>query len=974
MVEPGVDYKDRLPRIPARDPAASLTAFHTLPGFEVQVVAAEPLVRDPVDIAFDEVGRMYVCELITYSERRETRLGQVTRLEDADGDGRYDTSTVFVDGLEWPAGLLWFDGGLFVASSPDLLYCKDIDGDGRADQREVVVSGFDVSNPNQCPNSLRWNLDNRVEMVPSGGGGLLQSVRWNRTHPDRTVKDVQIRGRDLSFHPRTGQLRPESGGAQYGMTFDQWGNKFVSSNSDPIEMVMYEDRYLARNPFLAAPASRQRIWVDGMSVYRTSPIEPWRIVRTEMRVRGVFSGPVEGGGKPGGYFTSACGVMIYQGDAWPATFRGNAFVCEGANNLVHRMRLERTGFEFTAHRTEANSEFLTSEEVWFKPVQLHNAPDGSLYVVDMYREIYEHPDAVPPSVRKHVDLNTGNDRGRIYRVAPAGSRQPTPRLAELSSPDLVALLGHANHWHWNTAFRLLYERQDPAAVDPLRQLAASPDQPLARMRAMYALAGMQQLSEEVLAAALDAGEPGVRQHAVRLAETYLADSPSLRSKICALASDEDTRVRRQVAFTLGDIHTDRATTALAEIAQRDAGNRWIELAILSSSFGRAGQLFSQLAARTGWRKSDAAKRLLASLAEQAGLQDRRDQVVEVMAFLDVVPQQELPLAQSVVRGLSQGLAKSKSPLLAQLNARGESRAGELLALMIEQAKAIALDDAADQQQRAQAVRSLASASFNEAGSILGQLLDSRQPADVQIAALRTLSRFDHPDVAPQIVANWAGFSPRVRGEAAEALFARQTRLRVLLRALEAKSIPTSQLDPARLQFLQTHPDPEIRDAARLLLGGITLARRQDVVDQYQSVLSQQGDVAAGRQVFKRECSQCHRLEGVGYDLGLPLQNVKTRGAEGILIQILDPNREVNPTYLNYTVLTMDGQLITGVIEAETATSLTLARAEGESDVILRNDIDQMRSTDLSIMPEGLESKISQAEMADLLAYLLNVME
>jgi putative membrane-bound dehydrogenase-like protein len=973
-VEPGVDYKQRLPRIAPRDPNQSLEAFRVLPGFELQLVASEPLICDPVDIAFDEHGQMFVCELITYSERRATKLGRVSRLEDTDGDGHYDKSTVYVDGLEWPTGVLCFDGGIFVASSPDLVYCKDTNGDGTADIRETVITGFDTSNPNQCPNSLRWNLDNRVEMMPSGGGGLLEPVRWNRASPDNPAPNLQIRGRDLSVHPRTGHMRAESGGAQFGMTFDDWGNKFESSNSDPIEMVMYEDRYLARNPFFAAPPGRKPIWVDGMSVFRTSPVEPWRVVRTEMRVRGVFSGPVEGGGKPGGYFTSACGVMIYRGDAWPESFRGNAFVCEGAGNLVHRMRLDPAGIEYTAHRTESQSEFLTSDEIWFKPVQLHNAPDGTMYVVDMYREIYEHPDAVPPSVRKHVDLNAGNDRGRIYRLTPKGYHRPVESLAEFPSVALVSLLGHRNQWHWQTAFRLLYERQDPSAIAPLVDTAIEETVPLARMRAMYVLAGMHQLSEEVVGAGLRAVDPGVRRHAVRLAELLLADSPTLRSQICSLAHDQDVTVRRQVAFTLGDLATDRATDALVGIAQRDAGNGWVELAIFSSSFGRAGELFSKLAVNTSWRNTAPAIRLLEKLAEQAGLQNRRDQIVEIIAFLDTVPKEEEQLAQNVVRGLSRGLAKSKSPLLTTLKEQGQSRAGELLAAMIEQAKRTALDATKNEEQRAQAIRSLATADFDEARAVIAPLLDSRQPTGVQTAALRTLSRFTHADVPHLIVANWKGFSPTVRSEASEALFARQSRLGVLLKALEDKVIPTSQLDPARLQFLQSHPTPQIRQVAQHLLGGVSLARRDDAVEQYRAALEGNGDAAQGKLVFKRECAQCHKLEGVGYDLGLPLQNVKTRGGEGILIQILDPNREVNPSYLNYSVLTMDGQLITGVIQAETATSITLTRAEGESDIILRTDIDEMRSTDLSIMPEGLESKISPAEMADLLAYLLNVIE
>ncbi len=972
--EPGVDYKDRLPRVEPRAPAASLQAFHTLPGFEVQLVASEPLICDPVDIAFDEHGRMFVCELITYSQRRATKTGRVSRLEDTDGDGRFDKGTVFVDDLEWPTGILCFDGGVFVASSPDLLYCKDTDGDGNADIRETVITGFDTSNPNQCPNSLRWNLDNRVELMPSSGGGLLQAIRWNKRHGGEPDPNLQVRGRDVSIHPHSGRMRTESGGAQFGLTYDAWGNKFESSNSDPIEMVMYEERYIARNPFLAAPLSRQRIWVDGMSVYRTSPVEPWRIVRTEMRVRGVFSGPVEGGGRAGGYFTSSCGLMIYAGDAWPDAFRGNALVCEGAGNLVHRMRLESAGIAFTAHRTEEASEFLTSDEIWFKPVQLHNGPDGALYVVDMYREIFEHPDAVPPSVRKHVDLNAGNDRGRIYRVAPRGYHRPVDSLAHVNSDQLVSLLGHPNQWHWLTAFRLLYERQDKSAIAPLIRTAVEAPQPLARMCAMYALAGMDQLTEEVVMSGMEAEDPGVRRHAARLAELLLADSPALRSRLCDLAGDDDVRVRRQVAFALGDLSTDGATAALVAIAQRDAGDRWMELAVLSSSFGRAGELFSKLAANTDGRSDPRAMGLLETLAEQAGLQNRRDQIVEIMAFLNNVPDDESVLAQRVIRGLSKGLAKSKSPLLTELNQSGQSRASTLLAELIQQSKRTALDASLDVAQRTEAVRSLATAPFAEAHDVLEQLLDGRQPQAVQAAALRTLSRFIEPDVPAMIVQHWMGFSPQVRSEAAEALFARQSRLIVLLQALKEKRIPTSQLDPARIQFLQTHPAPHIRQTAQNLLGGVSLARREDAVQAYRSTLDQPGDTGRGKQVFKRECAQCHKLEGVGFDLGLPLQNVKTRGPEGILIQILDPNREVNPSYLNYTVLTMDGQLISGVIQAETATSITLTRGEGESDVLLRTDVDEMRSTDLSIMPEGLETKIAPAEMADLLAYLMTVIE
>ncbi|MFV1966599.1 MAG: PVC-type heme-binding CxxCH protein [Pirellulaceae bacterium] len=962
-----------MPRIAPRDPEGSLKGMHLIPGFRVEIVAAEPKVVDPVDLVFDENGRLYVSQLTTYSESREEKTGRVSVLVDEDGDGRFDKSTVFADGLEWPTGLQCFDGGLFVVSSPNLFYFKDTTGDGKADYKELVISGFDGVNPNQCPNSLRWNLDNRVEMMPSGGGGLLEPVRWKQSAAGGEAKAAQVRGRDLSFEPRTGEIRFESGGSQYGMTFDEWGRKFESSNSAPVEMVLYEDRYIARNPFLAPPPSRKRIWVDGSTIYRTSPLEPWRVVRTEMRIRGVFSGPVEGGGTSAGYFTASCGVMVYKGHAWPKEFRGNAFVCEGAGNLVHRMRLEPNGVEFAAHRTEKESEFWTSDEIWFRPITSTHGPDGLLYLADMYREVYEHPDAVPPSVRKYIDLNTGNDRGRIYRILPEGFKQPKPvRLGDAPTEQLVPLLAHPNVWHRRTASRLLYERQDDTAIEPLTQLASQSSSPLGRMHAMYALSGLDALTSEIVQARLGDEHPRVREHAIRLAEQVLDESPALRAGLYALVGDDDIRVRYQLAFTLGNIPGTQATDALVAISRRDVGDPWIRLAVKSSCYGRVGEIFSQLAADASWRSGEAARHFLEELAEQAGRQKQKDQVVEVINCLNGLEEDERALAQAVVRGLSKGLAKSKSPLLALLNDSDDSRASQLLAEMILDAKKTAVDETRSEADRTQATRSLAMASFGEARNVLVELMESRQAPEVQAAAVRTLSRFEKDEVAELIVDAWMGYSPKVRGEAAEALFARQGRLSALLAAVEEGTIARTQLAPARIQFLLKHPNEQIRARAERLLGSAQLARRDDVVTAYTGVLKLNGDLSRGRVVFKRECASCHKLEGQGHDLGLPLQNVKSRGPEGILSQVLDPNREVNPTYLNYSVLTVEGRLMTGMITSETATSITLTRGEGEADTILRSDIDELRSSELSVMPEGLEEKVTKQEMADLIAYLMVV--
>ena len=977
-VDPNVDYKDRLPRIKPRGPAESLEAFHLVPGFRIEAVATEPMVRDPVDLVFDEQGCLYVAELITYSERRESLEGRVSRLVDTDGDGTFDTSTVYVDQLLWPTGLACFDGGIFVADTPRILYCKDTDGDGVADLREVIVDGFDISNPNACPNSLRWGLDCRIHGMTSTSGGELQAVKWLLGGAERQAAPLRAKGRDFSFHPRTGELRLESGGSQFGMTFDQWGRKFESSNSVPIEMVMYEDRYIARNPFLAAPSSRVPIAVDLTAVngkkgavFRTSPVEPWRALRTELRVAGTFSGPTEGG-SPAGYFTAACGVTIYTGNAWPDEFSGNSFVAEGSGNLVHRKRLEPNGVELSAHRVEENCEFLTSDEIWFRPIQFANAPDGTFYMADMYREIYEHPDAVPPSARKYLDLNCGNDRGRIWRIAPETFKQPGPvRLDRMSTAQLIGLLEHPNGWHRNTAGRLIWERQDRrAAFEPLAAMAAGSSSPLGRMHAIYALAGLDLLEADTLLGRLDDEHPRVREHAVLLSERLIDDSPSVRAKLYAMTADPDIRVRYQLAFTLGQIPGTRATEALGRIAAADVLDDWVRLAVLSSSFGRAGELLSLLASDSRWRAEPQAAAFLEDVAEQAGLAARSDQVAAVLKSLDGFGAAEKTLTRAVVRGLTKGLEKSRSPLKDRFLSGG--KASEALAEMIDDARRTATDDGLPVARRAEAVRSLALASFDESGELLGRLLDSRQPQEVQMAAIQTLSRMESDRVAQMVVDAWLGFTPKVRGEAAETLFAREERIAVLLAAIDQRVIAPSQIDPARVQSLLEHPTEEIRSTAARLFSNARLAPRDDVVAAWRDVLDMKGDAPGGKEVFKRECSKCHKLEGVGVELGLPLNTIGNRGPETILLSVLDPNREVNPSYLNYVVVTDDGLSITGMITSETATSITLKRAEGESDTVLRTNIEELVNTGISIMPEGQEKLLTKQEMADVIAYLMSI--
>src|SRR6185437_7775065 len=573
------DYSGELPRIPPVEPDDALKTFRVQPGFRVEQLAAEPLVSDPVAIAFDEDGRLYVVEMRGYSEEADDLLSRVRLLEDVDGDGRFDKSTVFVDKLSWPTAVICYDGGVFIGDAPDILYCKDADGDGKAEIRKTVFTGFGKSNVQGLMNTFAWGLDNRIHGATSSSGGKIVPAGDEKAAP------VTVNGRDFAFDPRTRAFAATSGGAQHGVSFDDWGRKFVCSNSDHIQQVMFEDRYLARNPYLSAPSPRKSIAADGpqAEVFRVSPVEPWRIVRTRLRASGAVPGIVEGGGRPAGYFTGATGATIYRGDAWPKQPYELAVVGDVGSNLVHRKRLEPNGLEFVAKRIDERSEFVASTDIWFRPAQFANAPDGTLYIMDVYREVIEHPDSLPPVIKKHLDLTSGRDRGRIYRIVPDGFKQrPLPRLGNASTVELVALLEHTNGWHRQTASRLLYERNDRAAEPLLAALAKNSKSPLGRMHALYALAGLEALQSESLLRALGDEHPGVREHAIKLAERLLEPSPSgrgqgegesrvnspspqpspagrgslppdIHEKLLSLAGDEELRVRYQLAFTLGEL-------------------------------------------------------------------------------------------------------------------------------------------------------------------------------------------------------------------------------------------------------------------------------------------------------------------------------------------------------------------------------------------------------------------------------------
>jgi putative membrane-bound dehydrogenase-like protein len=974
----GKSLKGELPRIPATEPSDAVKTFRLIDGLRMELVAAEPLVTSPVDMAFDGDGRIWVVEMNDYPfgpAEGNPPQGQVKVLEDTDGDGRMDRATVLVDKLAWPTGLALWQGGCFVTAAPDIWYFKDSDGDGAADIREIVFSGFGNQNVQALLNNIKWGLDNWFYGAGGPNGGTIKSHR----KPD--LSSFSVGARDFRFRA-TGEIEPVSGGGQFGHTMDDFGRRFVCSNSNQARHIVLENRYLARNPALPVPSVVQSIASDGDQgpVYRLSPPEPWRIVRTRLRVAGTVPGPIEFGGKVTGYFTSATGITYFRGTGLGDELYGNLFIGDVASNLVHRKVMRPAGVTFVADRVEKEHEFLASTDTWFRPCNFANGPDGALYICDIYREVVEHPASIPEIIKQHLDLTSGKDRGRIWRVVREGAPvYQRPQLGKAGTGELVNALKRREGWWRETAARLLYERQDMAAAPALQSLVRH-DRPETRVAALWALEGLGALGDGLVAAALSDECPAVREQAIRLAEPRANQSQLIRDQLFLLMRDENMRVRFQLACSLGSIDDRQVSAVLAELALHDGSDNWCRTAILSSlgdsglaDTGTPSKALSLLntLTRDSNRVDMVSAELLAQLVVLIGTRNRPDEVKSALAFIaSTVSADKEEQQWSMLRGLAEGRRRAgvKSHPLAipnDTNGSGATPIGQIL----DHAITAVQDEKAPESHRIAAIYLIAYDTFERVHSALAASLNPRQPQPLQLAAVRTLSAYADPRVASLLLAPWKTYTPPVRREALEALLSRSDRVSALLDALEYGTVRRGDIEVDRRAQLIQHRDPAIRERAKRILGSASSEDRSKVITKYRTALDGSPNADRGKEVFKKNCATCHRFQGEGTEVGPDLRTVQERTPDQLLEQILDPNRETNPAYINYTVALTDGRIFTGMIASESATSVTLKRAEGASDVILRSQIDDMISTGISIMPEGLEKDITPEQLADVIAYV-----
>jgi len=943
----------------AKTPEASLRSMRPRPGFQVELVAAEPLVQSPIAFAWGADGKLWVVEMGDYPlgvDGKGKPGGRIKYLEDTNGDGKYIKATVFLDGLSLPTSVLPWGKGVLVTCAPEIFYAEDTKGTGKADKRVPLYTGFHEGNPQHRVNSLVRGLDNWIYCANGDSGGQVKSVK--------TGKAADIRGRDFRIRPEDGGLDLQPGQTQYGRSGDDWGNWFGNNNSNPLYHYALADEYIRRNPHLAAPDPRVNVSVTPGA----SPVFP--ISRTLPR----FNDP-----EAANHFTSACSAIIYRDELFGPAFAGNSFVSEPVHNLVHREIMKPHGVTFTSRRAvdEEQSEFLASSDNWFRPTTIQTGPYGALWVADMYRQVIEHPEWIPLDWQKRLDLRAGADKGRIYRIYPVGEKsRRIPRLDRLDTTELVAALDSPSGWKRDMAQQLLVAQRDKTAIPDLEKLAAESKRPLARLHALCTLDGMEALKPEVVQRALGDAHPGVRCHAIRLCEPLLAKSPELGAALVKLATDADPQVRMQLAYTVGEWDAPEAGQVLGEMAVRDAGDPFLTAAAMSS-INKKNLDRVLIAVLEGGKKGAPPAVLMENLLRMANTLNDSKAMITLLKAVGTPDKDGYARWQfTSLAGLLDSLDKRNTPLTKLREAGNEEMQTALkhLAGLFDSARASLADPKASKDQQLLAIRILGRGLDRQSEDVaaLAELLVPQTPAELQAAVIDALGRQRSARVAELLLKGWKAYGPVQRSQALDILFQRDEWAEATLEAIERKEIAAAQLDAARRQRLLQHKSAGVRERAAKLFAASIDPNRQKVVDAYQSVLNLQGDSKRGLEVFTKNCATCHKLGGAGHEVGPDLASLGDKSPEALLIAILDPNRAVEARYVNYTARTNAGLTHTGVLISETGNSVTLVGPDGKKQVILRTDLDELISSGKSLMPEGLEKEIKPQEMADLIAHVRSI--
>ncbi|GAB3898097.1 c-type cytochrome [Larkinella knui] len=976
-------------------PEEALKTFELEPGFQIELVASEPLVADPVAMEIDEDGRVYVVEMHGYPLDK-TGTGKIKLLTDSDGDGRMDKSAVFAENLVLPTGIMRWKKGVLVTDAPNVYYLEDTDGDGKSDVRDTVLTGFALSNPQHNVNAPLLGLDNWIYLAHESAvtaqvykeefGDRGSDVFFPK-RPDGIRLPDNASGRSVRFRPDRYELEPVAGNTQFGHTFDAWGNRLLVSNANHAFHEVITTPYLKRNPDLLVSNVTQSISDHGNAA-EVFPItkNPQLQLLTDV-----------------GVITSACGITAYLGGAFPAQYDSITFVAEPVSNLVHFDKIHEKGATFTASRVHTGKEFLASTDAWFRPVNFYTGPDGALYVIDYYRQIVEHPEWMAEDVIKSGALYNGTDQGRIYRITPKGTQPASwgkDLLGKATNPQLIEKLGDRNVWWRRNAQRLLLDRATPQDVAGLEAMAKNPSLPFGRLHALWTLEGLSKLRPELITTALKDPVPGIRTNAIKLAELHLETAPALVPALLAMQSDTDPKVRFQLLCTLGFVEKPEAASARQKLLFADIDDPWVQIAALSAPSSQKGDLLNAVLARF---KPDqpAYGSLVERLSAMAGASQPTKTINQLLQKATApVSEDRATWQASLIKGIGQGIKRRNSSLDSNFQAEQallirtffdhpapSIRSACLQVLQVtglpedartNAALAKAVQTAGDAKQseekRSEAIGFLALHDATPQIPLLKKMIAPNEPLSVQVAALKTLSSIPDATVSDYVLQKWPVMTPDIREPAIATFFSgsdpvRQSRIKLLLDAVEKGTIDQNSIGWPRSVGLMANSNVESRNRARVLLTKRD-KQRDEVIKQYQTSLDLAASPEKGALVFQQNCALCHQIGSTGgIAFGPDLATIRNRRPASIMGDILNPNLSIADGYDLWTITLKNGETLQGLIPTETPTALTLRNQGGQETTIARQDIESLKAMNMSAMTAGLEKQINPQQMADLLAYI-----
>lgn len=965
-----IPRKQDKPPGPALSPQEAIAKMTVPPGFTVELVASEPDIVNPIGMAFDERGRAWITESFEYP-RREPGVGRdrVKVCEDTDGDGRADKFTVFAEGLNIPSGIAVGHGGVWVANAPDILFLQDTDGDGKADKQEVVVTGFGRFDTHELPNSLTWGPDGYLYGI---NGVFNQSdVNYPKSSPHYRAdfKGWSFTCALFRIHPKTKKFEVFCEGTSnpWGVAFDTEGSAFFSACVIDHLWHMVETGYYHR---------------------QGGPYPP-------------FTWKIDSIVKHKHQMAAYCGIHYYDSDAYPAEFRQKLYMGNIHGGCVNVDKLKRDGSSYFA---TPENDFLTANDVWFMPVVQKTGPDGCLWVLDWYDRYHCYQDA------NHDPAGVDRLKGRLYRVRYKDTPRANPKmdLAQDSDDQLLAHLKGGNDCLRDLSRRLLLERMTGDSVKAelqakLRQLAFDTDAPRqSQLIALWITLSANAANDETLAKLLQHPDATFRAWTVRGIGNHGKASDAIRAKLVEATKDASPDVLLQVAIASGKVEGLDALDLLVKVLANCGDDKLIPHIVWQNLHPRLEKntpRFIELVSKSEVAKSLGFAKLMPRAVDRiAALKPGDPASLAALFAMAAAPETANPagakqtleiLAQRIQSrelsgdGLSALRAKFDPALETVLKDAQHPLRFQAAALAASWKQPAALAElraqVADPQRhepdRVTAFDVLASVGDEQVATLAKGILAAPDKHSVNFrgAMIASLGKTEADDTATLLVAAFDKLEPELKPRAIEVLTQRKTWGKKLLDAVAEKKIVSNFINVNQAQKLLAFNDAELSAALEKHWGKVRTQRdpqREKFVGEMKNLIrGGKGDPHNGVLVFNKVCGQCHKIHGQGQEVGPDITLNGRSSFDQLLSNVFDPSLVIGASYQARTILLDDDRILTGLLVEDSPQRVVLKVQGGKLETIARGDIQQMKVSELSLMPENLEKQLQPQEIIDLFSFL-----